>query len=110
MITQGSLSVPGWVPYSTTHIATQINIKFSSQNLFVVGIIQMAHKRPVMQRQQRAFHNRTTTLPPYCYPNYPDVMRLKSRHMCKDRYSYKDMLTHTLHFLTNEEYEKKKII
>jgi len=48
-------------PYSTTHIATQINIKFSSQNLFAAGIIQMAHKRLVMQRQQK----QSTTKRPY---------------------------------------------
>jgi hypothetical protein len=85
---------PWMGPYSTTHIATQINIKFSSQNLFAVGIIHMAHKRLVMQRQQRAVHNKTTISPLYSYPNYSEVMRPESRRTCQDRYSYKDMMTH----------------
>ena len=58
-------------PYSTTHIATQINIKFSSQNLFAVGIIQMAHKRLVMQRQQR----QSTTKRPYLLYTFTRIIR-----------------------------------
>lgn len=64
---------PWMGPYSTTHIATQINIKFSSQNLFAVGIIQMAHKRLVMQRQQGAGQN--TTKRPYLLYTLTRIIR-----------------------------------
>jgi len=105
---------PWMGPYSTTHIATQINIIFSSQNLFAVGIIQMAHKRLVMQRQQRALQNKTTISPLYCYPNYSDVMRLESCRTCRDRYNYNDMMTHKpalpykMRNVRKKQYEQKK--
>ena len=46
---------PWMGPCSTTHFAAQIDIKFISQNLFVVGITQMAHKRLVMHDSKGQF-------------------------------------------------------